>query len=232
MVIWKPIPSTPGYEASSLGEIRNVMSGPLYDPRLYGRIKTVQFSGNGYGYVSLSIDGRMRKRMVAKLVCEAFHGPAPSPRHQAAHGDGNRTRNVPSNLSWKTPKDNIADKYLHGTMPSGTKNPKAKLTDDIVADMRRKVRSGEATQQSFIDALGVSSTTVRNAIIGKTWKHVSEPPYEEFRPRTLENTSCSRGHEYTEKTRIGANGARICNVCAAEKARSYRARQRQIEALA
>jgi hypothetical protein len=50
-------------------------------------------------------------------VLEAFVGPAPSRRHEAAHKDGRKENNRLDNLEWKLKEHNEADKKLHGTAP-------------------------------------------------------------------------------------------------------------------
>lgn len=52
------------------------------------------------------------------LVCEAFHGPRRLGL-EVAHNDGNRLNASATNLRWATRLANIADKWLHGTMPGG-----------------------------------------------------------------------------------------------------------------
>jgi hypothetical protein len=54
---------------------------------------------------------------VSRLILETFVGPAPTPKHHAAHRDGKVRNNTLSNLSWKTAKENCADKVRHGTVP-------------------------------------------------------------------------------------------------------------------
>jgi len=44
---------------------------------------------------------------VARLVCEAFHGPAPSEKSVCMHLDENSRNNDPSNLQWGTQKENL-----------------------------------------------------------------------------------------------------------------------------
>jgi hypothetical protein len=60
---------------------------------------------------------------VSRLVCIEHRGPPPSPVHQAAHscknGDFCITK---AHLSWKTPKENSADKNIHGTMARGERH--------------------------------------------------------------------------------------------------------------
>lgn len=65
-----------------------------------------------------------------RRICEMTHGPAPSGRHHAAHscGNGHLACVNPNHISWKTPKENEADKLIHGTHKFGIKNH-SKQTD-------------------------------------------------------------------------------------------------------
>jgi len=44
---------------------------------------------------------------VHRLVCEAFHGPAPFERAVVIHIDENALNNRPENLRWGTQKENL-----------------------------------------------------------------------------------------------------------------------------
>lgn len=44
---------------------------------------------------------------VHRLVCEAFHGPAPFERAVVLHLDENALNNRPENLQWGTQKENL-----------------------------------------------------------------------------------------------------------------------------
>lgn len=75
------------------------------------------------GYVVVSSGGK--DLYVHRLVCGAFHGPAPTPFHEADHHDRDRSNNRPSNLSWKTKAENLArrvfrkrDRPARATAPS------------------------------------------------------------------------------------------------------------------
>ncbi|MFJ2217665.1 helix-turn-helix domain-containing protein [Streptomyces sp. NPDC101062] len=54
----------------------------------------------------------------------------------------------------------------------------ARLTPDIVADMRRQYRAGHATFGRLARRHRVGESTVRNAVLGHTWRAVAEPPAE------------------------------------------------------
>lgn len=44
---------------------------------------------------------------IHRVVCEAFHGPAPSPSHIVMHINEDSTDNRPENLKWGTQKENL-----------------------------------------------------------------------------------------------------------------------------
>lgn len=72
--------------------------------------------------------------------------------------------------------ENIADKMEKGRhrAPIGSEHKWAKLNDDIVRLMRRLHANGKVSISSLAARFGVSIPTARKAIVGKTWKHVSE----------------------------------------------------------
>lgn len=100
---WADIPSCPGYKASSDGRILGKIGREL---------KQQNYSGYMYIWVTLKGRGRYtegRKFRVNRLVCEAFNGPPPTPKHDAAHEDGDSLNNSASNLKWRTRAENVAN---------------------------------------------------------------------------------------------------------------------------
>ncbi len=76
-----------------------------------------------------------------RRVCEKAHGPAPTPRHHAAHLCGNRPCINKRHLMWATPSENeIHKSQLHGLKRRSTQRT---LTDDQVRDIRRRAAEGE-----------------------------------------------------------------------------------------
>jgi hypothetical protein len=117
------------------------------------------------GYGSLSYHGRQVR--AHRLMCELAHGEPPADGLEAAHSCGNRLCVNPDHLRWATPKENQADKHIHGTHNGGSRNPMAKLDEGVVAAIRAQL--GKEQQKSIAERFGVSSGTISNIANGKRW---------------------------------------------------------------
>lgn len=116
---WLAIPGYEGaYEASDAGQVRSLdrVARTRWgaDYPIQGRVLRQHVQTNGYRYVSLTVDGKVRRAQVHTLVLEAFVGLRPA-GHQARHLDGDRLNNALSNLAWGTVSTNLRDKTRHGT---------------------------------------------------------------------------------------------------------------------
>lgn len=128
----KPIPGYPHY-ATDLGEIfREGSANPL---------KPAVAKRGGYLQVSMWKDNKGKTHFVHQLVALAFHGPRPSPRHHAAHRDGDKMNNRPTNVEWITKEENEADKIRHGRTNRGERNGSAKITDAQAEDLRQRAKA-------------------------------------------------------------------------------------------
>jgi hypothetical protein len=79
----------------------------------------------------------------------------------------------PDHLYLGTQSDNLREAFAKGrvatTFPAGEAHPSAKLTKAAVADIRAG-RSEGRTLRALADEFGVACSTVRNIVIGKTWR--------------------------------------------------------------
>lgn len=177
---WRVIPGFEDYEASSEGRIRR--SHPDRYGRGEGLIRRPTVSDGGYLNVTL-LDASNSKRLrgVHVFVALAFHGPKPSNKHHAAHGDGNRKNNKATNLRWATAKDNYTDRALHGTLLNGEMVNTVKLTAEQVLMVRevlairpgyKRVKRGRRTE--LAKQLGVHSSTIGHALKNRSWKHLKQ----------------------------------------------------------
>lgn len=100
---------------------------------------------NRYGYLRahLKIGDSMKRALVHRLVCIAFHGPKPSEAHQVRHLNGVRSDNRADNLRWGTAAENAADRKLHGTEMAAVNGRKS--ADKLRATLRARAALGDAS---------------------------------------------------------------------------------------
>jgi hypothetical protein len=106
----------------------------------------------------------------ARVMCEMVCGKPPSPAHEAAHacGNGHLACVNPRHLRWATPKENSADRKLHGRERLGEDQIEAKLRNsDVIA-----IRALSGSQVELARQFGVSPTTIAKVQQRKTWKHI------------------------------------------------------------
>jgi transposase-like protein len=78
----------------------------------------------------------------------------------------------PDHLFLGTQQDNLNDAIVKGRMSHGTRRYNAKLTEEIVATIRRLWQQG-ASIWGLAREYGVSTHTMDCALKRKTWKHVT-----------------------------------------------------------
>lgn len=175
-VEWRPIVQFEDcYEISELGDVRSIQRiatrrnrwGGMTNRILQGvPIKPI-LDGNGYPKVMLCRNGARYFRFVHRLVCQAFHGPAPAPNSQAAHNDGNPNNPTATNVRWATPQENARDKIAHGTVRSGVENGNAKLTKEQVSIIRG---DNGMTHSELAAQFGVARSTISMISSGRNWR--------------------------------------------------------------
>lgn len=163
-MIWKSCPGYPQYAVSEDGGIRIEQRVP-HGPRI-GSILKPQLSNSGYFYLLLGKRGLREGHFIHRLVARAFHGEPPSLGLWVAHNDGNRLNNHVSNLRWATPKENQADKRIHGTHLSGESVPTAKLKDNEVVEIREVWQMRQLSQDVIAARFGVSQSQISRIVRG------------------------------------------------------------------
>ena len=100
--IWKEIEGYEGsYLVSSLGRVKSFKHN-----KKDGRIMKCSPDGGGYLMVNLSLDGKVKKVGIHRLVCEAFCVREQSHFNTCDHIDGDNQNNRFYNLRWTTNKGN------------------------------------------------------------------------------------------------------------------------------
>jgi hypothetical protein len=166
---WVPAHGYSKYEVSTHGRLRRAVPGPV---TFVGKIIAGKPERQRKGYLRACImtdDGRPRSVSLHRLICRTFHGPAPTAKHHAAHQDGMNTHNWPSNLKWATPKENEADKLMHGNRALGDRHGAARLSQRDVLAIRSSV--GKSNTELAAE-YGVHPSTIDYAVRRKTWRHI------------------------------------------------------------
>lgn len=197
------IPGWPRYRVSSDGV---VWTNKL---KAYGgwRPLVARPASNGYPRVSLSHLNAKRDFHVHELVLLAFVGPRPEPGHVCRHINGDPTDNRLSNLSWGTCAENEADKEAHGRRPHGSRVFGAKLTDELVREIRQRYATGEP-QSSLLETFAISRPTLIRLLRGKTWAHVDLPDFD-GRPCKQGKPADGEGHHFAKLTDSAVRSIRV-----------------------
>lgn len=150
---WRPIEGLPGYEVSSLGQVRSWRApfgrGRRSEP-LVLKPRT-----NHKGYLRVNLGGRTRK--VHRLVLEAFVGPCPE-GHVADHRNRDRSDARAANLRWVTPAEN--NQHLR------------KLAPGQVVELRRLYAAGEMNLRELAQVFRIDHTTVSAIVRGETYREI------------------------------------------------------------
>lgn len=160
--MWKPITGFEGlYDVSETGYIRNARTLKVLKPNKIGK---------GYLIVHLQKGGKRYARYVHRLTAEAY---VPNPHNHPVvnHDDGNKENCHYTNLIWSTYSENNQHAYDTGLKPRGEGQYKAILTEENVREIKRLGKY--ATFQEIADKYGVSKATIRDVLIGKTWRTIS-----------------------------------------------------------
>jgi hypothetical protein len=161
-VEWKTWDKYPYIAVSNRGEVWDSRRG------------TTRKTGISNGYVAFTVGSGRKKHKTVRLhrvVCEAFHGPAPQDKPQARHLDGNQLNNHSSNIAWGSQLDNERDKDRHGTRPCGELVKRAVLDEPTVKKIKRMSSVG-LSAKSIGDILGFNRGTIAGVTCGRNWKHV------------------------------------------------------------
>jgi hypothetical protein len=148
----------PGYAVSADGRVR----GPRRElSQIVDRY--------GYAYINTKARNNIRHHKVHRLVCEAFHGPAPV-GCEVALLDGNSRNNAAENLRWVTHRENVGHQVAHGTLFSGTfgraLHPNAKLNEAQVAEIRA---TQGASTRALAKQYGVNQSQIVRIRNGQRW---------------------------------------------------------------
>jgi hypothetical protein len=170
MTVWRDIPSLPGYQVSDAAEVRRLPYRGALGRTAGGIILAQATNPRGYRTITAFVPsvGRYQPCLVHRVVCEAFHGPAPFKGAKALHWRNDLADNSPSNVRWGSQAENMADKLVDGTQTRGERHGTARLTEAAV----RAIRASASTNTDLGARFGVNPETIRQVRLGNTWRHV------------------------------------------------------------
>ena len=137
---------------------------------------TGERTSNGYGRFDTGGRRRVRAHKVAYALAFGFVPAGLVVRHKCDTPLCCR----PGHLTIGTQLQNMRDCVERGRQAQGEAAGNAKLTVDIVNDMRRRARRG-ASYADLAREYGVVIGRVHDACTGVTWKCAAEPPVNEVR---------------------------------------------------
>lgn len=172
---WRPIPDwEDAYEVSSLGRVRSVSRQVVgADGRVYpvvGKVRALVEGRRGAKRVPLYRNDKITIYSVHRLVMAAFVGPCPEGM-EVCHNNGDAGDNRLVNLRYDTRSANHLDKRAHGTARWGVDNPRARLSEQDVRDIRAAYGAGES-QGRLAARFDTPQTNVSNIVRRKTWRHL------------------------------------------------------------
>jgi len=166
------IKSIPGFPSYSVDDTGIVWVTNNWSAANKTRALKAHSNGQGYFQVVLYMDGKRYTRKVHVLVLLAFEGPRPDGM-EGRHLNGDRADNRIENLAYGTPKENCADRVIHGTVAVGKRNGKAVFTEEQVREIRERAALGESLR-SIARSFGRpnSHSNISDIVHRKAWQHV------------------------------------------------------------
>ena len=166
---WRTVERNDNYEVSNLGRVRRVTAAK---GATAGRIlQPYTRKDNGYVQICISRDDKKNIAKLAHIAAEAFIGPRPNGL-EVNHKDGIKTNNAADNLEYATRSENMLHAFGTGLAShAGEKNPRAKLTEAKVVDIKQALSEGE-TVASLSRRYGVCKHAIINIKNGRSWKHI------------------------------------------------------------
>lgn len=163
------INSYPGYFVSKYGDVfsKNDMKKGVQ----WKKLKPFQCRNGRMRVIIYDQRGKPKSVYTYILVLEAYRGPRPLGMY-GCHNDGNLKNNHIDNLRWDTPKNNSADRKIHGTSLIGQDNKASKLSNNDIENIFNLRKMGKSIEE-IASIYGIYYTTVYKIISGETWTHLN-----------------------------------------------------------
>lgn len=170
--VWKDLENYKHYRISNLGRIKSNTRTICRSGRHGNIIRRMERLYNppvgGHGYLSMAFSTKKRE-LIHRLVAMTFI-PNAENKPCVNHIDGNKLNNCASNLEWVTRAENNAHAQMIGLSAKGVAITNAKLTDNLVREIRHLYSTGKYTQAQL--ARICNCQNISKIINKKDWKHV------------------------------------------------------------
>lgn len=125
-----------------------------------------------HGYGRISVGGAQGGMQLASRVAWELEHRSPVGCGHVCHRCDNPPCVNPAHLFLGDPATNSADMVAKHRQMHGGRHVNAKLTEELVLQLRAEYAAGGISQRALAAAHGVSQSALGNALRGKTWKHV------------------------------------------------------------
>jgi len=128
-------------------------------------------------HLSVGVGTPNRHHQVHRLVAKTFLAN-PDNKPNVCHKNGNPLQNHYKNLYWGTQRENMADRYKHGTMFHGDDHWNSKITNEIAAKIKQLAKAEVLSQRQIIEkikadyGMEVSRSRITEIKHDRCWKHV------------------------------------------------------------
>lgn len=180
--IWKIIKEYPDYEISNFGRIKSFK---------YNKIngKILKSWKHKKGHLEVELNGKHKK--VHILLFETFNNYKLKDNECIHHIDENKENNIYENLELLDKIEHtklhrssgestckisytMKEKFKNGELNlSGENNPRHKLTEEEVTQIKLLLKEEILTQKEIADVFGVSRSAILAIKLNKSWKHVT-----------------------------------------------------------
>ncbi|AYJ76043.1 putative HNH endonuclease [Bacillus phage BSP14] len=150
------------YAVNPQGQVKNVLTEKLLKPTC---------NGNGYLGVALSLNGKVKRHLLHRVVAKAFI-PNPEGLPEVNHLDGDKSNCAVRNLEWTTRSRNQQHAVNTGLQ-------KTKVTKEDVIRVKQALLKGRS-QHKISKELNIPRTTIASIQYGRTWKEVYVPGFSPF----------------------------------------------------
>lgn len=173
---WKQIEGYENYYVSDHGRAKVIKpSGELIlKPKLkYARESNRKEKRENTGYLTIVVSKKGKKKDLKLhiLVAKAFI-PNPENKPQVNHKDGIKNNCDASNLEWTSHIENQVHATEHGLRPVGEKNGQAKLTTEMVVEIKRLLNNTNLSNTEIAKMYNVHKSVISSIKRGKTWNHL------------------------------------------------------------